>query len=245
LRSGSFRSLGPARGEVAEALARAAQGRGAAKLFGVGGDALARAIAVGTNVVGSPTLPAHERYTGVVWQHLGPATLTRAARTRAESGVVVVSGLLGLVGFDDPVPDYRCKMGASLAPLGKLSRWWRPRLTDLLATRVAGATVLDLLPQEHAEALDRSVLADAARRYLRVELTDPGGRAAGHGAKAAKGLVARAVLGGAAARAEATLEAFRIEPGTPTGAWRFAGADRAGGPDGAVTTVRIGAHKGP
>ena len=193
------------------------------------------------DVVGSPTLPAHERYTGVVWQHLDPATLTRVARARAESGVVAVSGLLGLVGFDDPVPDYRCKMGASLPPLGKLSRWWRPRLTEALAARIGTATVVDLLPEEHAAALDRALLAEAARHYLRVEFTDGGGRAAGHGAKAAKGLAARAVLGATAAKVEQTLAAFRVEPGTPIGAWRFAGSEVAG----ALTTVRIEARKGP
>lgn len=245
LRSGSFRALGSARGEVADALATAARGRGAAKLFGVGGDALVRAISVSSNVVGSPTLPAHERYTGVMWQHLGPATLGRAAWTRAEDGVVILSGLLGLVGFTDRIPDYRCKMGASLPPLGKLARWWRTQLTDLLALRVAGATVVDLLPKEHAEALDRRVLAEAARRYVRVEFTTPNGAAAGHGAKAAKGLAARAILGAPAAKVESVLGAFRIEPGTPIGAWRFAGTAAAPGADGPVTIVRIEARKGP
>ena len=235
LRSGSFRALAPARDEVAEALARAARGSGAAKLFGVGGDALARAVALSCAIVSSETLPAHERYCGVVWRHLDAPSLSGAARARAEAGVIVVSGLLGLVAFADPVPDYRCKMGAVLPPLGKVSRWWRPRLNDALAGWVRGATVVDLLPNEHADALDRAAVAEACRRYVRVEFTRGSGGAAGHGAKAAKGLAARALLAAPATKLEQVLEGFRVEPGTPIGAWRFAGADV----DGAVTTVRI------
>ncbi len=235
LRSGSFRTLGGSRREVAEALGAAARGRGAAKLFGVGGDALVRAISVSSGVAGSRVLPAHERYTGVMWQHLDPSTLPIAARARADDGGVVVSGLLGLVAFTDPVPDYRCKMGAILPPIGKLSRWWRPQLTEVLAGRLDGATVVDLLPNEHADALDRAVLADAARRYVRVEFTRGGGAAAGHAAKAAKGLAARAILRAPSSRLEQALEGFRVEPGTPIGAWAFAGTEE----DGPVTTVRI------
>ena len=163
-----------------------AVGGGDRKLLGVGGDHLERAIQSNRSLLGAPTLPAWRRYTGVVWEHLDPATLTAPQRR----SIVVVSGLLGLVRADDPVPDYRLKMGASLAPMGKLSTWWRPILGPALSTATRRRTVVDLLPQEH-----RAAFTDADReRFVVVDLVERTGAPGGHAAKAAKGRLARHLL---------------------------------------------------
>ncbi len=182
--AGSFgTALGERRAAIVEALA-AVHG-GDEKLLGVKGDHLARALSANTSLIGAPVLPAWQRYTGVVWDHLDPATLPAAARKQ----IVVVSGLLGLVRGDDPVPDYRLKMGASLPPLGKLSTWWRVALTEQVARLVTQRVVIDLLPQEHRGALTLDGLDG-----ISVTLIDPSGKPGGHFAKAAKGELARALL---------------------------------------------------
>ncbi len=188
--SGTFGSaLRRPRAEVVAALL-AAKG-GDAKLLGVSGQHLARAQESNRELDGAPTVPACERYTGVVWGQLSPDTLSAKARTRAVDSVVVVSGLLGLVGFDDPVPDYRVKMGASLKPMGKLSTWWRDPLSTTLNTRLAGRHVIDLLPNEHRAAWAPS---DSMREHVVVSFIEKSGKVAGHDAKAAKGLLARHLL---------------------------------------------------
>ena len=182
--SGSLGScLAEHRLDVVEALA-AAHG-GDEKLLGVKGDHLLRAQSANTSLVGAMTLPAWQRYTGVVWDHLDPASLPAASRRR----ILVVSGLLGLVRADDPVPDYRLKMGANLAPLGKLSTWWRDALTSELRRLARRRVVVDLLPQEHRAALDLTGLEGVS-----LTLVDPSGKPGGHFAKAAKGELARTIL---------------------------------------------------
>jgi len=186
--AGSFgRPLGDRRTEVVEALA-AVHG-GEEKLLGVKGDHLVRAQSANASLVGAPVLPAWQRYTGVVWDHLGAATLPAPARKR----IVVISGLLGLVRGDDPVPDYRLKMGANLAPLGKLSTWWREAVTAEIARSARNRVVIDLLPQEHRAAWDPSS-SEACISVISVALVDPTGKPGGHFAKAAKGELARAIL---------------------------------------------------
>jgi len=180
------RRLGDRRAAVAEALA--AVGGGDEKLLGVKGDHLLRAQSANTSLVGAPTLPAWQRYTGVVWDHLDPETLPAPARKQ----IVVVSGLLGLVRGDDPVPDYRLKMGANLAPLGKLSTWWRDAVTAEVARLARRHVIVDLLPQEHRAAWDPS--AGGPVEAISVSLVDPTGKPGGHFAKAAKGELARAIL---------------------------------------------------
>lgn len=177
-------ALGDRRTVVVAALTTA--GGGDAKLLGVNGDHLDRAQGANRSLTGSPTLPAWRRYTGVVWDHLDPATLTAAQRR----SIVVVSGLHGLVRGDDPVPDYRLKMGASLPTIGKLSTWWRPAVTEALAATTRRRTVIDLLPQEHRAAFPD----DARRGRVVVDLVERTGAPGGHAAKAAKGLLARHLL---------------------------------------------------
>jgi uncharacterized protein len=176
--------LGSRRHELAASLA-AARG-GDRTLLGVGGDHLERAQQANRSLLGARTLPAWQRYTGVVWDHLDPAGLTAAQRR----SIVVVSGLHGLVRADDPVPDYRVKMGVSLPPMGKLSTWWRPVLGPALAAATRRRTVVDLLPQEH-----RAAFTDEDReRFVVVDLVERSGAPGGHAAKAAKGRLARHLL---------------------------------------------------
>jgi cytoplasmic iron level regulating protein YaaA (DUF328/UPF0246 family) len=81
----------------------------------------------------SPTLPALERYTGVVYEALSYATLSTTARRRANSSLRVASALFGLLAPRDPVPAYRLSGGTSLPGVGSLASLWRPVLEPELA----------------------------------------------------------------------------------------------------------------
>lgn len=185
---------GPRAGVLAE-LERVLRSRRPAvqdRVLGVRGELLTRALAATDALVAgtAPVLPAWKRYTGVVWAALEPATLSPGARRR----VLVPSGLYGLTTAADPVADHRLKLMVSLGRLGRLSTFWRPEVTAALARRTAGRTVVDLLPAEHAHAVDLAALARVGR-VVRVRfVAADGARAVGHGAKSAKGRLARVLL---------------------------------------------------
>jgi cytoplasmic iron level regulating protein YaaA (DUF328/UPF0246 family) len=166
----------------------AAEG-GDQKLLGVGGKNLDRAQLANAALVGSRTLPAWRRYTGVVWGGLDVGSLPVEMKRRALSSVVVVSGLLGLVAMNDPTPDYRLKMGASLPPLGRLSTWWRPHIAAPMTSWASRRFVVDLLANEH-----RAACSGARMRGVSVTFTEHTGKVSGHDAKAAKGRLARHLL---------------------------------------------------
>ncbi len=175
--------------------------RAAARLLGVRGPHLARALAEWGRLDDAPTLPAAERYSGVVWAGLGVASLDTTARRRLARRVLVPSGLWGLVAATDPLPAYRLKMGARVAPLGALAAWWRPAITPLIDARADGGWIIDLLPEVHASAVDPALLRRS--RLLRVTLVEDGPgaarRALGHAGKTLKGRLARAILEAGAA----------------------------------------------
>ncbi|MBW8825530.1 MAG: peroxide stress protein YaaA [Acidobacteria bacterium] len=164
---------------------------GPRRLFGTTGPLAERATQAFQLLTTSSAaaLPAWRRYTGVVWTHLEPATLSPARRRQ----LVVPSALMGLAAGDDPVPDYRLKLSVSTRVTGRLDRWWRDAVTAALITHGRGA-IVDLLPTEHAATIDWSELGKQ-RKVVRVSfVSGTGTGAAGHGAKAVKGILARRLL---------------------------------------------------
>jgi uncharacterized protein len=81
----------------------------------------------------SPTLPAIERYTGVLYDALDVRSLTRAQRRRADERLAVGSAMFGVLRAADAVPAYRLSAGSSLPGLPTLRSLWKPVLTDVLA----------------------------------------------------------------------------------------------------------------
>ena len=139
----------------------------------------------------SPTTPAIDRYTGVLFDALDAPSLDAPARAFAGETVVVHSALFGLVGALDPIPAYRLSHDSRL-PGGALKRRWRDALSRTLAAY--DGVVVDLRSEGYVE------LGPAPRRagsaFVRVVSEDGTGRrrALNHFNKRAKGLFTRAVL---------------------------------------------------
>jgi len=193
--SGAFgRRVGHSRESVIAVYAAAVAGADeaeAARLLGVRGELLVRAVEAAAALAAgrAKTTPAWQRFTGVVWEHLDAASLDDEARRQ----IVVPSGLLGLIVAADPVPDHRLKLSVSLPGVGRLDRFWKPQLTEALRVVAKRRTIVDLLPAEHAAAIDWARLA-AKRDVIRASFVSGDGAAVGHSAKAAKGSLARHLL---------------------------------------------------
>lgn len=164
-----------------------------AKLLGVKGDALAAATVANRNIANSPTMPAAERFTGVLYDALDLGSLSAAARRRADRCVLIPSGVFGLVAPSDPIPDHKLKMSVTLGSLGRLSTWWRDRVSEALCGRAEGRPVWNLLPNEHATAVDLAGVEQFSVTFLepnrRGELV-----AVSHWNKLLKGALVRLLL---------------------------------------------------
>ncbi|OLT45155.1 hypothetical protein BJF85_01715 [Saccharomonospora sp. CUA-673] len=82
----------------------------------------------------APTMPALQRYTGVLYDALGAGSFTTAEADRAGARLAVASALFGVVRAGDPIPAYRLSGGSSLPGLGTLRSVWRPVLEPALDT---------------------------------------------------------------------------------------------------------------
>jgi uncharacterized protein len=168
----------------------------------------------------SPTAPALDRYTGVLYEALDAGSLRGASAARARARLVVGSALFGLVRATDPVPAYRLSAASALPGRPTLAARWRPLLDPVLAAMAAGETVVDLRSGSYA-ALGR--VPGAVTVNVLAERADGSRAVVSHFNKAHKGRLARALAvtraepsGAAAVAAVARRAGMQVERTTPT-----------------------------
>jgi uncharacterized protein len=174
-------------------------------------------------VSSSPTLPAIERYTGVLYDAIDVEHLGADARRFLGTTVLIHSALFGLISADDPIPAYRFSHDSRI-PGTSLTGVWRAEHAAVLARQPG--LVLDLRSESYVHlgpAGDGSV-------FVRVVSDDGTGhrRALNHFNKHGKGELVRAI---ANARADFETVAELV-------AWsRTAGLSLVSGTDGGLDLV--------
>jgi cytoplasmic iron level regulating protein YaaA (DUF328/UPF0246 family) len=134
----------------------------------------------------APTLPAIERYTGVLYDALAVRTMSRAQRRRADARLAVGSALFGLLRAGDPVPPYRFSAGSVMPGQPGLRALWRPALAPVLAA--VDELVVDLRSGAYAAL---APVPGAVTVRVETERADGGRAVVSHFSKAHKGRLAR------------------------------------------------------
>ncbi|NIH81806.1 YaaA family protein [Amycolatopsis viridis] len=191
----SFPDLNPLRRKLADALTDLAGSvPESRKVLGLSARQVDE-VARNAELWAAPTLPALERYTGVLYDALGYGSLRSAARAKADRRLAVASALFGVVRGTDRIPAYRLSGGTALPALGSLRSLWRPVLEPALAE--VDGLVVDLRSGAYA-ALARVPHA------ITVRVVSASGQTISHFNKAYKGKLAAALA--TAGREPATVE---------------------------------------
>lgn len=143
-------------------------------------------------LMSAATLPAIDRYTGVLYDALDIASLRGASAARARGRLAIGSALFGLLRADDPVPPYRLSASSKLPGRPTLAARWKPVLEPVLAEIAAGELVVDLRSGSYA-ALGR--IDGAVRVNVVAEHPDGHRTVVSHFNKAHKGALARVLAG--------------------------------------------------
>lgn len=141
----------------------------------------------------APTARADAVYTGVLYDALGLATLSPAARRRATARVRIMSSLFGALAPADRIPAYRLSGDAALPGLGTVAGLWRDSLGPELTELVGDGLLVDLRSGMYAAFWRPTGLPRVAT--VRV-LHEVGGKrqVVSHFNKATKGRIVRALL---------------------------------------------------
>lgn len=180
--------LGEQRAAVAAAYEELAEDRsGFGTAVEAKGDLLVDALDQVRGLRTDPTAPAGDRFVGQLHRAAAYPEMSSEERSAYARHVRVVSGLLGVVAPDEPVPRYRLPMGAELPGVGRLATFWRAPLSEELARQADGEVIWDLLSAEYRRALDPT----AGLRLVRVRFERPGPR----GWRAAPAVVGKQLKG--------------------------------------------------
>ena len=171
----SFPELNPQRERLLKALPKL-QGRRGLQALGLSANQ-AGELERNAEILSAPTAPAHQVYTGVLYERLRLADVPRER-------VLIASALFGMLRADDPIPYHRLSMGAKLPRIPNLAAWWRPHLKKALPD---DALFVDMRSAAYAAAWKPP-------RLLPVRVFDERGKVVSHMAKATRGEVARRLL---------------------------------------------------
>ena len=149
----------------------------------------------------SPTMPALDRYTGVLFDAIDVQSMTAAERRRAGDRVLIASALFGVLRADDLIPTYRLSGGNRLPRVGGLPALWRPKLLPVLTDLAEQQLMVDLRSGAYS-ALAPNL--DAVTVNVLSERPDGGRSVVSHANKHTKGLLARMLI--AAPKAPVTAE---------------------------------------
>ena len=165
----------------------------------------------------SPTMPAIDRYDGVLFDALDAASLDDGARQFAARHVLIASALFGVTAALDPIPAYRLSHDSRLPGL-RLKALWREPISAALAAHPG--LILDLRSEGYAELGPIPARPDAVFVRVVSEGTDGRKRALNHFNKSGKGaFVRQLVVAGidhpdvASLLAWAEAAGIRLEPG--------------------------------
>jgi len=150
-------------------------------------------IARNAALMAAATLPAIDRYTGVLYDALDIGSLRGASATRARARLAIGSALFGLLRADDPIPPYRLSASSKLPGRPTLGARWKPVLEPVLAEIATQDLVVDLRSGSYA-ALGR--IDGAVRVNVLAEHPDGHRTVVSHFNKAHKGKLARALAAG-------------------------------------------------
>ncbi|MEO6500765.1 MAG: peroxide stress protein YaaA [Jatrophihabitantaceae bacterium] len=164
------------REQVLQALDRLLDGVGeldAARSLLLPDSVAAAALADNRRVRTAPTMPALDRYAGVVYDGLFLQPLSEAARAVATRELLIFSGLFGVLRGGDPVPAYRVPAKAALPGVGVLATFWRARLDEVMPTLVDRGPLIDLRSGDYAAMWQPAGRGPLAGRLISVRVLSP------------------------------------------------------------------------
>lgn len=143
--------------------------------------------------------PACPLFAGDAFKTLDFGTLTTDQQSLAQSHLVILSGLYGLLRPLDLIQPYRLEMGSRVRSfLGHdLYDYWRTQLTDSLCHYIKTHAIqayISLASQEYAKVIDTSLLPCPTIKIIFADPDHTRYRVIGIKAKRARGLMARYIL---------------------------------------------------
>ncbi|MGF3055730.1 YaaA family protein [Microbacterium sp. YY-01] len=140
----------------------------------------------------APTMPAIDRYTGVLYDVLEASTLDDTAREWLRDHVLVHTAPWGPIGALDGIPDYRMSATTTLPGVGPLRRAWSQYVTAALEAQHP-EFIIDMRSEAYVRLGPVPTTTHHVYVHVVTETDDGTVRALNHFNKKAKGELVRAL----------------------------------------------------
>lgn len=188
----SFASLAGTRATVQKALISVSKDpKAGAAALKLGAKQLGE-LAVNLSLSSANTMPAIDRYTGVLYDALKLDGPTRQQRLQAKKRLFIQSSLFGLISALDEIPNYRLSAGSKLPGVNLRSAWGLAH--DGVWEKFRNQTVIDLRSKAYAQLAPIPDWLDSYDVEVLSEDISGVRKALNHFNKQAKGAFVRAVI---------------------------------------------------
>lgn len=137
------------------------------------------------------TLPAINRYSGVMFNAIDYPSLSIEQQQNANESVLFIDALFGLLKAQDLIPNYKLSISAKFANF-KIDNYWKENLKKILEEELQGKIILDILPQAHRKAI--AIANENCYLINFFEIKNSKAKNAGHISKKLKGEFVRYIL---------------------------------------------------
>lgn len=154
------------------------------KILELKGNNLDNAIRVNFNQKKESTLPAIQRYVGIMFSAINYNTMNQTQKTNFNDSVLFIDAMFGLLKTRDLIPEYKLKISTKI-PNFDIVNFWKENLSVELEKEFKGKLVIDILPDTH-----RKVIGSKYPNYYRImfaEKKDNTIKNVGHISKMLKG----------------------------------------------------------
>jgi cytoplasmic iron level regulating protein YaaA (DUF328/UPF0246 family) len=122
------------------------------KVFGVKGKNLHASSSTILDMLNSPTMPAIERFSGVMFKAINYEKLDLAEKENFNSTVIFIDGMFGLLRPQDYLPEYKLKITSKYLDID-VTKFWKERLLVEFDILFRDKLVIDILPEAHRKVL--------------------------------------------------------------------------------------------
>lgn len=145
------------------------------------------------NLATSPSAPAAEIYTGVLFGELDLAGMSTAEFELATGRLLIFTALFGLVRPNDRICCYRLSGGVDLPGIGRLTRFWREPLAEAMTAISADNLIVDMRSSPYSGMWSPTATERDSLVTIKVWQESASGQrtAVSHHNKASKGALAR------------------------------------------------------
>lgn len=159
------------------------------KIFEVKGKNLDYVIDIVQDMLNLPTMPAINRFSGVMFKAIDYDSMKEVQRNNFETKVLFVDGLFGVLRPQDYIPEYKLKITSKIGEIN-CTHYWQKELGGLFNYLFKDKVIIDMLPQTHRKVLSLPINCTYFK-IIFAKIKDGKFKEEGHNSKKLKGELIR------------------------------------------------------